>query len=271
MEHLLQMAEREMRLRNLSPKTVKSYCSAMREYFAYKGEHPEECDAENVKEFLLGKLESGASSRTVNVFLHAIRYFYRDVLKKKCSIDLRAAKTPFSLPVVLSRAEIRNIIDVTCNQKHRLLLALAYGAGLRVSEVIHLRCRDIDHDELVIHLKNAKGRKDRITVVPASLQADIRSTLSQKRPDDFVFGSERGGSLTTRTAQKIFEIALRKASIKKAATFHSLRHSFATHLLENGTDIRYVQALLGHANIRTTQRYTLVTNPHIKNIRSPLQ
>ena len=122
-----------------------------------------------------------------------------------------------------------------------------------------------------IHIKNAKGQKDRISVLPNKLIGNLKSLISGKMGNDFVFESERGGKLTTRTAQKVFERALKKSGTAKNATFHSLRHSFATHLLENGVDVRYVQELLGHQNIRTTQVYTHVTNPKIKNIKSPLQ
>ena len=124
--------------------------------------------------------------------------------------------------------------------------------------------------EVKVHIKGAKGRKDRITIVPEKMKNGLRNIIAGKKGNDFIFESARGGRLTTRSAQKVFDSALKKAKIKKSATFHSLRHSFATHLLENGTDIRYVQELLGHSNIRTTQIYTKVTNPMLKNIKSPL-
>jgi len=146
---------------------------------------------------------------------------------------------------------------------------MAYGSGLRLSELAQLRVNDLDLDELTIHIKLGKGKKDRISVIPARLKNDLNSIIAVKSPDDYLFVSERGGNLTTRTIQKIFTQALNKSGVKKAATFHSLRHSFATHLLENGIDIRYVQELLGHANIRTTQIYTHVTNPGLKKIKSP--
>jgi site-specific recombinase XerD len=149
-------------------------------------------------------------------------------------------------------------------------LSLAYGSGLRVSEVVALKVQDLDFEELTVLLKQAKGQKDRISVMPQGLIDDLKNLVAGKEKGDFVFASERGGKLTTRTAQKVFENALWLSGIKKDATFHSLRHSFATHLLENGTDVRYVQELLGHQNIRTTQRYTQVTNPKLKNIKSPL-
>jgi len=175
------------------------------------------------------------------------------------------------LPVVLSRSEIKKIINSIENRKHKLLISLSYGAGLRVSEAINLKIKDINLEELTIHLKNAKGNRDRITVFPEKLKTDLREFFALKHTNDYIFTSERGGKLTERTAQKIFEIAIKKANVGKDATFHSLRHGFAAHLLENGVDIRYVQELLGHQNIRTTQLYTKVTNPSIKKIKSPLE
>jgi site-specific recombinase XerD len=125
-------------------------------------------------------------------------------------------------------------------------------------------------NNLTLHIKKAKGKKDRITVIPEKIKNDLEMMINSRASNEYVFPSERGGKLTTRTAQKIFTNAMKKAKIKKEATFHSLRHSFATHLLENGVDIRYVQELLGYQNIRTTQRYTQVINPKLRNIKSPL-
>ena len=183
---------------------------------------------------------------------------------------MKFAKRSKKLPIVLSREEINKIIETLPNKKHKLLISLAYGAGLRVSETINLKTKDVDLGELVVHLKDAKGKKDRITIFPEKIKSDIINITNCKDKNDYIFESERGGKLTERTAQKVFENALRRADIKKDATFHSLRHSFATHLLENGVDVRYVQELLGHQNIRTTQIYTQVTNPKLKNIKSPL-
>ena len=270
MDDLLIKAKKEMVLGGYSPKTIKSYLGCLREYFLYKRNNLDVPDTDNVKEFLLNKLEKGISSRTTNIYLNAIKYFYQEVLKINCHIDVHYAKTPQSLPVVLSRKEIENMIAVTENQKHRLILSLAYGAGLRVSEVVNLKVKDVNVEELVIHIKHGKGNKDRITIIPQKLQNILYAVCHMKDGNDYLFASERGGKLTSRTAQKVFANALKKADITKDATFHALRHSFATHLLENGIDIRYVQELLGHQNIRTTQRYTQVTNPVLQNIKSPL-
>jgi len=171
---------------------------------------------------------------------------------------------------VLNHDEIERLRSCIKNHKQRLLVALAYGAGLRVSEVVNLRVADLNLSEKTIHLKITKGRKDRITVFPEKLIGATTQLITGKAPHEPVFESERGGTLTTRTAQHIFAEARVRAAITKPATFHSLRHSFATHVLENGVDLRYVQELLGHDSIRTTQRYTHVTAVHLKKIVSPL-
>lgn len=171
---------------------------------------------------------------------------------------------------MLSRAEIEKIIEATNNPKYRLMISSGCACGLRVSEVVALRSADLDIDELIVHIRGAKGKKDRISVLPEKLQNDLRNAIVGKNKDDFVFASNRGGRLTTTSLQKMFRKSLAGSNIGKSATFHSLRQSLATHLLKNGTDVRYVQELLGHGNIRTTQIYTQVTNPKLKNIKSPL-
>lgn len=270
MQNKVEQIERELRIRNYSPKTIKSYLYGIKEYFTFKNQDFENLNVENIKNFLLFCEKNAVSPQTRNLFLSAIKFFYLNVVKTNEEIEIRGAKMNKSLPVVLSRPEIEKLLEVTENTKHKLLLSLAYGAGLRVSEVVSLKVQDIDLLELTIHIKQAKGKKDRISVFPERLFSNIGNLMAGKDKNDFVFSSERGGSLTTRTAQKVFENSLKKSGINKEATFHSLRHSFATHLLENGVDVRYVQELLGHQNIRTTQTYTQVTNPRLKNIKSPL-
>lgn len=270
MQKQLNNIEQELKIRDYSPKTVKSYLHGIKKYFLFKKSDLKDLDIENIKLFLLSSKKKGLSAQTRNLHLNAIKFYYRNVLKINKKINVRTAKKTKSLPVILSRKEIRKILDKTNNAKHRLLLALTYGAGLRVSEVVSLKVKDLNLEELTIHIKSSKGKKDRITIFPNKLKDNLKNLITGKDKDDFVFPSQRGGDLSTRTAQKVFKDSLKKAHIKKDATFHSLRHSFATHLLEDGVDVRYVQELLGHQNIRTTQRYTQVTNPKLKNIRSPL-
>ena len=270
MQNYLQQAQTELRLRNYSPKTIKSYLRCLTQYLDTIKIDPTKATRDDIARFLLAKQHIGLAPSSINQYLGAIKFFYTEILHQPLHLTIKFAKRPHRLPVVLSSTEIKRLINAIANSKHRLLISLAYGAGLRVSEVVRLRVQDISLDELTIHIKQAKGRKDRITLFPEKLHNDFLILLKEREPKTYVFLSQRGGRLTTRTAQKIFTKALIKASITKPATFHSLRHSFATHLIENGVDIRYVQELLGHSNIRTTQQYTQVTRPALKNIRSPL-
>jgi len=267
---LLGKITNNLKLRNYSRQTIKSYLICLTDYLKHIKNVKKDPEVDLIKTYLLDKQAKGQSPQTINLYLNAIKYFYREICKSQVAVDIKFAKTSKKLPVILSRAEIETIISSINNLKHRLLLALSYGAGLRVSEAVNIKVKDINLEELTIHLKGAKGNKDRITILPEKIKTDLINLINGREADDYIFMSERGGKLTERTAQKVFEMALVKTKINKDATFHSLRHSFATHLLENGVDVRYVQELLGHQNIRTTQIYTHVTNPKLKNIKSPL-
>lgn len=274
LQQYLTKTEQELKLRNYSRQTIKSYLLCLQKYFDFLTENSNVVKGlsseEKVRKFLLQHQERGNAGQTINLYLNAIKFFYREILKSTDKIDLKFSKTSKKLPEVLSRLEIEKILAIIDNKKHKLLIALSYGAGLRVSEAVNLKVKDINSEELTIHLREAKGKKDRLTIFSEKLKNDLRAAMAGKNSNDYIFASERGGRLTERSAQKVFYNALKKCGINKPATFHSLRHSFATHLLENGVDVRYVQELLGHANIRTTQIYTKVTNPSLKNIKSPL-
>ncbi|MBU1032835.1 tyrosine-type recombinase/integrase [Patescibacteria group bacterium] len=269
MDNFLDKTERILRLRNYSPKTRKAYLLYIKEYINFSKQNKIKDKQKAIEEFLLEKHKRKQSPQTINLALNAVKFLYSEVMADTQRINLKYAKRNKKLPIVLSHSEIEDIIVATENPKYRLIIALGYACGLRVSEVVNLRVKDLDIDELVVHIKEAKGKKDRITVLPEKLRNDLLNLVAGKNADDIVFASNRGGKLTTTALQKMFRQSLAKTKIAKPATFHSLRHSFATHLLENGVDIRYVQELLGHANIRTTQIYTQVTNPSLKKIKSP--
>lgn len=269
MEEFLKKVHRELSIRKYSTQTIKAYISSLQKYFAFKTEKLEMFDEENIKDFLYTLSQKNVSASLINQYINALQFFYREIIKTPQKVHFKFAKKLEKLPVVLSYCEITKTIDALENGKHRLLLSLAYAAGLRVSEVQDLRVQDIDFENFLLHIKGAKGQKDRITPFSQKLENFLRNAISGKGKTEIVFESNRGGKLTTRTLQKIFQKALQKSGVQKSATFHSLRHSFATHLLENGIDVRFVQELLGHKNIRTTQRYTQVTNLSLKNIKSP--
>lgn len=269
-EHFLKLAESEMKIRNYSRKTIKSYLGCLKSYFEYVNDDINRFSQEKLREFLVKKQEKEYSGQTINQFLSAVKFFYHQVIRTNYFIDFKSAKRPKRLPVVFSRLEVEVLISSIKNNKHKLLISLAYGAGLRVSEVVRLKSGDVDFSRNCIYIRRSKGDKDRVSLLPEKIIEKLKIAVLAGSEEDYLFESERGGRLSERTAQKIFENAMKKSGIKKDATFHSLRHSFATHLLEDGVDIRYIQELLGHNNIRTTQIYTKLTSCGFKNIKSPL-
>lgn len=267
---LIQKLQREMKIAGMSPRTIKTYTNCARKIYHYFDKPLNKITETEFKQFLEELADKKYSPYTLNLYHATLKYVIENMYKKSFRFHFPYAKRHKKLPVVLSRNEIQRMLAGTKNKKHRLMLALSYGAGLRVSEVVCLQVKDVDVDELTVSVRSAKGNKDRLTILPEKLVNDLSNFIAGKRLSEFVFESTQGGKLTPRSVQKVFSNVLKSTRIAKPATFHSLRHSFATHLLENGTDVRYVQELLGHANIRTTQWYTKVTNPKLKNIKSPL-
>lgn len=267
---LIQKLQQEMKISGLSPRTIKSYTICTKKIHKFFKKPLNTISEENFKKFLETMADKNYSPYTLNLYHATLKYIFTNIYKQPFKFKFPYAKRHKKLPIVLSRKEINKILKTITNPKHKLLISLSYGAGLRVSEVINLKVEDIDLLELTIHIKSAKGKKDRISIIPKTLKTGLQNQMVGKKTGEYVFESIRRGKLTSRTAQIIFSKALKKVGIKKNATFHSLRHSFATHLLENGVDVRYVQELLGHSNIRTTQMYTKVTNPKLKRIKSPL-
>lgn len=268
-DYLIEL-DRELKQRNYSPRTIEIYHNCIKYFLKYINSDISLISRDKIVDFILYLQSKNRAPKTLNIYKESIKFFVKEILKKDITIDIRLSKEPRKLPIVLSHDEILKIIDGLSNRKHKTMISLSYSAWLRVSELINLKVKDVDLDWLTLHIKWAKGQKDRITIFSEKLKSDLSYFINDKDLNNFLFESERGWILTTRTAQAIFFAWIKKARIRKEATFHSLRHSFATHLLENGTDIRYVQSLLGHANIRTTQIYTQVTNPALKNIQSPL-
>lgn len=261
---------RELVIRGFSRRTINAYVAHNRQFLQWYGQSAREVTADDIKNFLLFLRSRGYTNTSLNSVISSLKFYYQDVLKRKLFFNITRPKREHYLPLVLSREEVAQLLSATTNTKHSLLLALSYGAGLRVGEVVNLRVRDLQFSENTIHVHQAKGNKDRLTLLPEKIKIELKAFIANKTGEEILFASEHGGTLTTRTAQKIFEQALQRAGLNKRVTFHSLRHSFAAHLLENGVDTRYVQELLGHQDIRTTQRYTHMTNPGLRNIKSPL-
>jgi site-specific recombinase XerD len=206
----------------------------------------------------------------MNLAISAVRFFYNNVMKKNFAQEQFRPHHDKRLPNVLSRTEIERLLDREKNPKHRLLLMLAYSSGLRVSEVVAVKREHIDFARKTLLIYGGKGRKDRFTMLSDRVAVFIKEYCALFAIKNWLFPGRDGKHLSVRTAQNVFEWAVEKAQILKNVSIHSLRHTFATHLLENGTDIKYIQALLGHRTLRTTERYTHVARKSVLHIRSPL-
>lgn len=270
MQDYVHQLSRELQQRNYSPRTVEIYSNCLGAFLKWLEYDVSKINREKVIDFILYLESQGRAPKTINLYKEVIKFFCSQILKLSVYFDIKLSKQPRKLPVVLSRQEIQKILDSVFNMKHKTLLALAYGAGLRVSEVVRLAVWDVNVDKKILHIKSAKWQKDRITILPEKLLGEIKMLMEGKKYEDPLFHSEQGGALHSRTAQHIFQDAFLRSGVQKKASFHSLRHSFATHLLENGTDIRYIQKLLGHSSIKTTQIYTQVSTHNLQNIQSPL-
>jgi len=214
-------------------------------------------------------LESATS--TLNQAINALKFYYGTVLKKKFIYEVKRPRKDKKLPIVLNKEEVTKIINSVNNLKHRAILMLVYSAGLRVGEVVRLKLEDIDNKRMLIHIKGAKGRKGRYTMLSETALDILRKYWKEYKPVKWLFeGARTGRYLSTRTVEKILEYACEKAGIRKDVSVHTLRHSFATHLLEGGTDLRYIQELLGHTSSKTTEIYTHVSTKSIGKIKSPL-
>lgn len=215
--------------------------------------------------------ERGVSASSQNQSVNAIKFYYEKVkggARKFYQLERPLKET--KLPTVLSVEEVQALISSTQNLKHRVMIMLCYSAGLRLSELLNLKPGDIDSDRMQIKIKGAKGKKDRYTLLSAKLLPLLRDYYQQYHPKAYLFEGEKGGMYSERSMQTLVRDALKRAKIAKHATVHTLRHSFATHLLENGTDLRYIQNLLGHSSSKTTEVYTHVTSKALSGIKSPL-
>ncbi len=256
--------ERELEIRNFSRQTIKAYLYSVDKFIEFSKDKG--LNEHVVKEYLQKSLKE-KNPISVRRDLFAIKFFFEKVLKQK--INLPNPKKNSSLPDILTIDEIRRLIENTSNIKHKLIIKLLYGCGLRVSEIVNLKKEDIKFEEGLIKILLSKGKKDRFVKLPEVIKKELKN-YCEIEESKILFPSTRGGKLTKDTIQKIVQNSAKKAKIKKRVYPHLLRHSFATHLLEQGTDLRIIQKLLGHSSIKTTQIYTQISQASIKNIKSPL-
>lgn len=262
--------KQEMKLRNLSQKTIKSYTHYIFSCLQKSNKSARSISAEDVRGYLEFLADTNVSASTLNTAYSALKFYFETILYRKFFFRIPRARKTSYVPVVLSKEEIGKMLSGIVNKKHHCIVSLLYGAGLRVGELVRVRMCDIDLDRMLVRVFQGKGKKDRMVILPLKLK-DIFTVQSKlKKIDDFLFTNGRGSRLTEATIQKIVSSVAERVGIKKHVSPHTLRHSFATHLLEGGTDIRYIQELLGHARLQITQIYTKVAVNNLQKIKSPL-
>lgn len=258
---------------NYSSSTMRTYCGSFIQFLRhFEFRDPETISNLETIKYLGSLMERGLSAAAGHAMVNSLHFYYQQVLgKTQFEINLPRPKKEKKLPTVLTMEECLRIFQVVDNPKHKLLLLIGYGAGLRVSEIVNLQWKDILFSEYKIHIKNAKGKKDRMVMLPFSIVQSLEIYRQLYNGKHYVFeGQFAGESISTGTVQHAMREALKKSGLEKKATVHTLRHSFATHLLENGTDIRYIQQFLGHSSIKTTTIYTHLTKGAVDKIQSPL-
>lgn len=262
-----------LQLKAYSPSTLRTYRNEFAQLlYVLKTTAVDSLDAERLRSYFLYCINTlKLSENTLHSRMNAVKFYFEQVLgREKFFVAVPRPKKPSILPKVISPADIKRLFEVTTNLKHNTMLKLCYGMGLRVSEIVTLKVADVDSKNMQVFIARAKGKKDRYANLPESILEQLRAYFLEYRPKKYLFEGQYGEQYSTRSVQQVFKQALQKAKINKEVGIHGLRHSFATHLLENGTDIKFIQELLGHNDIKTTLRYTHVSEKSLKNIKSPL-
>ncbi len=273
MGNLNDQVKRELILRGYSPQTIKVYLGHLDRFERHFGTGPDMLNAKHVREYLLVLSEKeGVSTAYRDQAVSALKFLYTAVLKRPFVSDkLPRPKKEHKLPSVLSRREVIKLLNAVRNVKHRSILMTIYSSGLRLGEVVRLKPGDIDSDRRMINVRGGKGKKDRITILSKVALDYLRQYWMIYKPGRWLFpGQKQGTHISARSVQKVVETARLRAGIRKQCSAHTLRHSFATHLLESGTGIRHIQELLGHKSSKTTEIYTHVTKRDLAKITSPL-
>lgn len=261
-QEFVRLITRELRIRFYQPKTIASYRTALQNLLSWFSRQPHQLTRDDVREYLLFLVDADVSASWVAVNLSAIRTAFDKMCGREVTLGLVTPRRPKRLPVVLSKGEVKRLLESAPSLRDKLILGLMYGMGLRVSEVASLRFRDLDFDRKIVFVYQGKGRKDRQVILPTVFLSTLQELAKHSPRDAYLFASGKVGKhISPRTIQRIMKRAVEIAKISKHATPHSLRHSFATHSFESGCDIRDIQKWLGHANLDTTTIYLRVAKP----------
>ncbi len=263
----------DMTIRGFTPGTQKDYIRAVEDFAAFLGRSPDQSDAEDLRRYQLHLRRRGVSAGGMNRSVSALRFFFTVTLGRGALAEtLTSVREPRKLPVVLSPEEVARLLDAAPGLKYKAALSVAYGAGLRASEVVSLKIADIDSTRMVIRVEQGKGRKDRYVMLSPHLLPLLRAYWAASRPRGWLFpGQNPVNPLTTRQLNRACHGAAEAAGIDKRVSLHTLRHSFATHLLEQKVDVRVIQLLLGHKKLETTALYAQVATRTLRQVKSPLE
>lgn len=262
------MIRKEALRRGYSRKTIKSYSECVKKFLNWSQKDVKIINKKDILNYIDWLIEKKYSGNTINVYYCSLRFFFQEILGRKLFRNVRYTKIPRKLPVVLNREEVKLLIDSIPNEKHALMIKLIYSAGLRVGELVSLRIKDIDCSSEVGWVRNGKGGKDRPFIVSKKIKLELSKLICGRNVDSFLFVGRRG-KYSVRTIQEIVKKACKSTGIKKNVHPHTLRHSFATHLIEEGYGLGTVQNLLGHSSPATTMGYVHLANPRLLNVKSP--
>ncbi len=262
----------DMTIRGFTVGTQRGYLVAVENFTSFLGRAPDGATAEDLRRYQLHMRSNGASATSMNAAVSALRFLFGVTLgRDDAQVGMTTVREPHKLPVVLSPEEVARLLDAASGLKYRAALSVAYGAGLRASEVVSLKLTDIDSSRLVIRVERGKGRKDRYAMLSEHLLHLLRTYWKESRPQGWLFpGQNPVNPLTTRQLNRAFHGAKAAAGIDKPVSLHTLRHCFATHLLEQKVDIRVIQVLLGHKKLDTTARYSHLASTTLRAVKSPL-
>jgi integrase/recombinase XerD len=263
----------DMTIRNMSPNTIKIYVYAVAKFARFYKKSPDQLTAEDVRAYRLHLISMGYQPSSINPIMGALRFFYATTLgRKEVAEQIPYARRPDRLPAVLTGDEVVRFLKSVPDLKMRTIFITIYAAGLRISEAIALTAKDIDSDRMVIVVRQGKGRRDRYVMLSEQLLAILRDYRRRTHPSHWLFaGADPSRPVTPRTVERACREVVQAAGLDRSVTVHTLRHSFATHLLEQGVDIHVIQDLLGHRNIASTTRYARVAVNMIRQVQSPLE
>lgn len=262
---------REMALRGFAARTQRAYVGWMARLVSQTRVPANQLLESKVRTYLADLSRGGLSASTLNQAISAVRFFFNGVLHRDWSLEIHYQRAPQRVPVTLSPEEVTRLLAAVPGLRERAAMEIAYGAGLRLSEVLHLKLSDIDSERMILRVDQGKGKKDRNIMLSPALLETLRAYWRESKPRVWLFPGQGGKRpLNATIIQRAFKQAKEQARIAKPVSFHSLRHSFATHLLETGVNVRTIQALLGHSSLGTTQRYTHVAGDYLRETRSPL-